>query len=415
VQVCESDGMGYHVCQCPAGGGASGSVGTGGVGLGGPGGASGQAGASGGVAGVAGGTGGSVAGGGASAGAGGAVSSLCGNGMIDPGEACDDANAYAGDGCSPDCQLEDPFVTCTGAPSVCTRSCFQLGTACGPNEDQDCCATIVVPGISNASFYRSYDGVTAGYTSQAYPAKVSDFRLDKYEVVVARFQKFYDRYNTAAVTPAPGSGKNPNDPSDTGWDPAWDAFLPYQSAGLTAAVECNNSEQTWTSKPNDPLNCVSWYVAQAFCIWDGGRLPTEAEWNYAAAGGTEQRVYPWGSTAPGNDDTHGAYGCFLGNGPGVCFGSMSIATAGLLPGDTGKWGHADLAGNLSEWVQDAYVSPYATPCDNCTDQTATAPNRGVRGGDFKDDATLLFSSYRSSKPPATTDSRIGVRCARTAP
>ena len=47
------------------------------------------------------------------------------------------------------------------------------------------------------------------------------------------------------------------------------------------------------------MNCVNWFEAYAFCIWDGGFLPSDTEWEYAAAGGSLQREYPWGSTAPG--------------------------------------------------------------------------------------------------------------------
>ncbi len=47
------------------------------------------------------------------------------------------------------------------------------------------------------------------------------------------------------------------------------------------------------SNENQPINCVTWYEAFAFCISDGGYLPTAAEWNYAAAGGSDQRAYPF--------------------------------------------------------------------------------------------------------------------------
>jgi hypothetical protein len=88
------------------------------------------------------------------------------------------------------------------------------------------------------------------------------------------------------------------------WDVAWNASLPVDAAALTAAVKCNSTWQTWSDSPgtpsaeSHPMNCINWYEANAFCIWDGGRLPSEAEWNYTAAGGSQQRQYPWGATAP---------------------------------------------------------------------------------------------------------------------
>jgi hypothetical protein len=75
--------------------------------------------------------------------------------------------------------------------------------------------------------------------------------------------------------------------------------------------------------PNEKraINYVTWYDAYAFCIWDGGFLPSEAEWNYAAAGGAEQRVFPW-SNPPKSTTIDCSFANYF-NGASPCFGGPS--------------------------------------------------------------------------------------------
>ncbi|HEX5058421.1 MAG TPA: formylglycine-generating enzyme family protein, partial [Kofleriaceae bacterium] len=160
-----------------------------------------------------------------------------------------------------------------------------------------------------------------------------------------------------------------------------------------------------------PINCLSWYDAMAFCIWDGGFLPTEAEWNYAASGGSEQRVYPWSNppTMEVVDCQHVNYY----NGTDYCVnpptgGTLRVGTHSPL-GD-GRWGHADIAGNIWEWVLD-YDAAYATPCDNCA-QLTPGTNRGMRGGYFKNSMGNMRAANRSSNQPVDRPQYLGVRCAR---
>jgi sulfatase modifying factor 1 len=280
-------------------------------------------------------------------------------------------------------------------------SCQGLASNCGPSSNESCCTSPRVPG---GTFYRSYDNVHAGYTSQAYPATVSDFRLDEYEITVGRFRSFVAVFSPNMIPG--GSGKNPNDASDSGWDTTWNTALPENAAALSTILECDSGYQTWTETAGRnetlPINCLSWFEAFAFCIWDGGRLPTEAEWNYAAAGGSEQRVYAWGSDTP--DD---GLVVFCG---AACSKPEAVGTKS--PNGDGKWAQADLAGNVYEWTLDWYARPYPqSSCTNCANMTIAA-GRTFRGGDFASNAMGLLSSSRNGGGPGDHGGGIGARCAR---
>jgi formylglycine-generating enzyme required for sulfatase activity len=144
--------------------------------------------------------------------------------------------------------------------------------------------------VPGGTFNRSNDA--------AYPATVSGFVLDRFEVTVGRFRRFVEAY--PGSKPAAGAGRHPLI-EGSGWDAGWDSNLPADAEALKRAVKCHSTYQTWTDEADEherlPMNCLSWYLAFAFCAWDGGRLPTEAEWNYAAAGGDEQRAYTWSKPA----------------------------------------------------------------------------------------------------------------------
>lgn len=300
-----------------------------------------------------------------------------------------------------------PSAAVCDAPS-CPPSCRHLPQTCGTGED--CCAS---PLVSGGRFFRS--------NNPLYPATVSDFRLEKYSVTVGRFAKFvagYDAWRSGGA-PQSGEGTNPRVPG-TGWQPEWLRYLPEDAAALRARTHCQGtSGQTWTDDPNthstQPINCVNWFTAFAFCLWDGGRLPTEAEWNYAAAGGDEQRIYPWGNVEPGPDATLAIYSCYYhGGGLLNCsaFYNEEIAPVGSAPLGNSRYGQSDLAGQLSEWMFDGYSDPYGIV--DCLDCSALSPTdeRVTRGGGFSVEAVVLQTSKRWGQPAKAEGPFVGLRCAR---
>lgn len=300
------------------------------------------------------------------------------------------------------------------ATSCLNGSGIGLGD-CGPGGNEGCCSTRDVAG-----------GTHSRGNNATYPATVTSYRLDRFEVTVGRFRIFIDAL-IDGWKPAAGSGKHAHlnggqgltlisGGYELGWNDAWnDRLATMTHEKWTEALSCG-SLPTWTDAPGPgdtrPASCMSWYEAYAFCIWDGGFLPSEAEWSYAAAGGAEQRELPW-SNPPSSSAEDCAHANFDGPGfggpPCVDAGAQSVGLTS--PQGDGKWGQADLAGNVYEWNLDAFVSQYSNPCVDCAD--TSAPNsRVARGGAFTSPDDNIFTSFRRSVPAAWRLEYVGLRCAR---
>jgi len=192
------------------------------------------------------------------------------------------------------------------------------------------------------------------------------------------------------------------------------------------------------SYDNYPVVGVSWKQANAFCIWRTNylnqtlsgsgqgivqdyRLPIEAEWEYAARGGLDHSMYPWGGVYLRNK-----LGCFIANfkplrGNYTDDGSMYPARVGFY-GVPNEYGLYDMAGNVAEWTITAYdpsayvfshdMNPYynynATPED-----PAVMKRKVIRGGSWKDVAYFLQVSTRAYEYQDSTKSFIGFRCVRS--
>lgn len=290
---------------------------------------------------------------------------------------------------------------------VPAQSCDGLGGIC---EGESCCSSIYVSGglFEMGRSETGADSCAYGCGADELPeheATVSAFYLDKFEVTVGRFRKFVDAYDGSL--PASGAGKNPH-ATGSGWQTSFNSFVAASDDEFRSVLLCDNdspSVNVWTDAPgpNDarPMNCVRWYEAFAFCIWDGGRLPTEAEWEFVAAAGSENRLYPWGDTDP--------------------FGIADYSTfqmaepVGSYPLGASLLGHRDMAGGVSEFVLDCYASDWYSPatCNDCANLTPGSPEvRVFRGGSTTTGKDALRAASRQYTGPTIRRESTGIRCAR---
>jgi formylglycine-generating enzyme required for sulfatase activity len=299
-----------------------------------------------------------------------------------------------------------------GSPSCAAKAGPGIAS-CGAQGNEDCCRVATVP------------------AGKAGKIEVDDFDLGVFEVTSGRFAAFVEATNG-------NLRKAAKEANWKGWDPAWTETLPasrgevdtalgpacvarsnvraygaltWPSADTEAAVASlitdNNdraadirSDSKAARLATKPINCVTYQVARAFCSWDGGRLPTNDEWAYAALGGNQQREYPWGANRnaeklvtdflhDANSFTYPEDFPFFGNG----MNAYHIAPPGKKPAGMARWGHHDMGGNVLEWVADV-----------------NGTTGIVRGGSWEghmDRNDQVYGSYQLSRSYGS----LGIRCA----
>jgi sulfatase modifying factor 1 len=229
------------------------------------------------------------------------------------------------------------------------------------------------------------------------------FYLDTYEVTNRLFERFVRA--TAYQTTAEQAGKAK----------AW-----LEGKGLQEIIGANwrrpeGSQTVFVSQRNEhPVVTVSWLDANAYCRWAGKRLPSEAEWEYAARAGTST-AYWWGNGSPGSrlvanladESASHLVGSILA---GYNDGYARTAPVGSF--EPNPWGLFDMLGNVAEWTDDWYGDFYGASPEMNPKGPSSGHYKVIRGGAWANGLLRVRSAHRDWDTPNYRHDSIGFRCAQ---
>lgn len=222
---------------------------------------------------------------------------------------------------------------------------------------------------------------------------IDAFYIDKYEVSVAQYAAFLS--DVGDHRSSCGGGVDC-------------ARTSAETDGGTYLLENQERPDPYFAQNNFgnfPINYVSWPGARDYCNWAGGRLPTEAEWEYAARG-TDGRIYPWGNEPP--DRSKAVFESDF----------RSLLAVDTLPDGASPFGALSMAGSMWEWVGDWYDAEYyAWGPDTNPPGPPQGTERVARGGAWVIDNTAarIRAANRNSFRPAAMRADVGFRCAFDVP
>jgi len=190
-----------------------------------------------------------------------------------------------------------------------------------------------------------------------------------------------------------------------------DQYALCVEAGVCEETQCPEEREMGG---DHPVVCVDWEQAADYCEWAGGRLPTEAEWEYAARGVDRPR-YPWGDAFDGNLLNYCDANCTLGKrDEAFDDGYATTAPVGSYPGGA-SWVRAlDMAGNAWEFTGDWYGE---YPAEAQVNPTGPASGARVvlRGGSWHTSPDHARSALRTHALPQSFSNHVGFRCVQSVP